>query len=85
MSIDHWLISQAYAKRLGLPKGLVNAGWNQLIIPRPWNTWLGFAPNWGRWPAAQARLLRLGIQVGLPSYVAGAAYGGWVLGDEANN
>ena len=82
MSIDH-VFFQAAVRSGRIPAGLANVGWNQLVIPREWNMWLGFAKRWGRWPAAQARLTRLGMRVGLPSYVAGFAYLGGRLGNLA--
>jgi RHS repeat-associated protein len=83
MSLDHWAISQAAGRSGAVPQSLVNGGWNLLEMPGTWNTWLGFAPNWGGTQAALANAARVGIQVGVPAVAAGAGYAGYELGTKA--
>ena len=80
MSLDHWLISQAAGRAGNIPNGIVNAGFNLLEIPSTWNTWLGFAPNWGGLEGAIAQAARLGIQIGIPGLAGAAAYTGYEIG-----
>lgn len=85
MSLDHWFFSQAAGRSGAVPQGIVNGGWNQLVMPRSWNTWLGFAPRWGGNQAALANAARLGIQVGVPTAAAGAGYAGYQIGSNAQD
>ena len=84
MSLDHWLISQAAARAGTVPAGLANAGFNLLELPASWNTWLGFAPNWGGMSGMLANLARLGIQVGVPTAAATAGVAGYATGSDTN-
>ena len=83
MSLDHWAISQAAGRSGAVSQSLVNGGWNLLQMPASWNTWLGFAPNWGGTQAALANAARLGIQVGVPGVAAGSGYAGYQIGTNA--
>lgn len=78
-----WAISQAAGRSGAVPQSLVNGGWNLLEMPVSWNTWLGFAPNWGGTQAALANAARLGIQVGVPGAAAGSGYAGYQIGTNA--
>lgn len=78
-----WAISQAAGRSGAVPQSFVNDGWNLLEIPVSWNTWLGFAPNWGGTQAALANAARLGIQVGVPGAAAGSGYAGYQIGTNA--
>jgi RHS repeat-associated protein len=84
MSLDHWLFSQAAARAGTIPSGIANAGFNLLEMPGSWNTWLGFAPNWGGTQALLANLARLGIQAGVPAAAATAGAAGYAVGSDAN-
>jgi RHS repeat-associated protein len=84
MSLDHWLFSQAAARAGTIPTGIANAGFNLLELPASWNTWLGFAPNWGGTQAFLANLARLGIQTGVPTAAAAAGAAGYAVGSDAN-
>jgi hypothetical protein len=80
MSLDHWFFSQASVKNGSVPKGLANGGWNLLVMPSRWNTWLGFAPKWGRTQAMLAGIARRTIQVGVPVVATGSFYAGYQYG-----
>jgi hypothetical protein len=83
MSLDHWMISQAAGRSGAVSESIVNGGWNLLEMPRSWNTWLGFAPNWGGTQAAMAEAARLGIQLGVPGMAAASGYAGYQVGANA--
>ena len=85
MSLDHWAISQAAVRSEAVSPGVANAGWNLLQMPSSWNTWLGFAPNWGGTQAAFATAARTGIQVGVPGIGATSGYAGYQIGTNAQN
>ena len=84
MSLDHWLVSQAAARAGTVPAGIANAGFNLLEMPATWNTWLGFARNWGGMSALLAKLARLGIQTGVPTAAGTAGAAGYAIGSDAN-
>ncbi|MDP2007243.1 MAG: RHS repeat-associated core domain-containing protein [Rubrivivax sp.] len=83
MSLDHWMISQAAGRSGAVSERLVSGGWNLLEMPASWNTWLGFAPNWGGTQAALANASRLGVQVGVPGVAAASGYAGYQIGTNA--
>ncbi len=83
MSLDHWAFSQAAARSGSVPSGLVNGGWNLLEMPASWNTWLGFAPNWGGTQATLAIAARWGIRIGVPGLAFASGYAGYELGEGA--
>jgi len=83
MSLDHWMISQAAGRSGAVSESIVNGGWNLLEMPASWNTWLGFAPNWGGTQAAMANAARLGIQMGVPGIAAASGYAGYQVGTNA--
>ena len=57
-ALHHWLIPQSAGGIV--PSGILNAGWNQVVISGRLNTYMGFAQNWG----------------GISPYVAGALENG---------
>jgi hypothetical protein len=73
-----------------VPVGIRNAGFNLLELPA-WrvygklnlNTWMGFAQS-SQWPLIQragATVAEWGIRAAIPAAGAGAAYGGYKLGE----
>jgi len=85
MSLDHWAISQAAGRSGAVPQGVVNGGWNLLQMPASWNTWLGFAPNWGGTQALLAQGGRVAVQGTVAGTAAGSLYGGYQIGTNAQS
>ena len=52
-------------------------------MPASWNTWLGFAPNWGGAQATLAIAARWGIRIGVPGLAFASGYAGYELGEGA--
>ncbi len=46
-------------------------------MPVSWNTWLGFAPRWGRTQAMLANIARYAIQLGVPGIAVRSFYAGY--------
>ena len=82
MSLDHWMISQAAARNGKVSAKIVNGGWNLLEMPKTWNRWLGFAPNWKNRPLQRklAIAARVGIQIGIPGIAITSGVAGYKAG-----
>ena len=82
MSLDHWMISQAAARNGKVSAKIVNGGWNLLEMPKTWNRWLGFAPNWKNRPLQRklAIAARVGIQICIPGIAITSGVAGYKAG-----
>ena len=82
MSLDHWMISQAAARNGKVSAKIVDGGWNLLEMPKTWNRWLGFAPNWKNRPLQRklAIAARVGIQIGIPGIAITSGVAGYKAG-----